>query len=228
MREIIVATFVSLDGVMQAPGGPEEDTSGGFRHGGWTVPFFDEVVGQSIGESFAQPFDLLLGRRTYDIFAAHWPHVNTDPAAPGYEPGDAEISQLFNRIRKYVATHAPETLAWENSEGLGPDIVGRLRDLKDSEGPNLVVQGSSELIHQLLANDLVDEMRLLVFPVILGQGKKLFGPDAVPASLKLTGSVSSPSGVVVASYRRAGAVQTGSFALSEPTPAEIERRKSLS
>lgn len=228
MRRIIVAAFTSLDGVMQAPGAPEEDRSGGFAYGGWTVPHFDEAVGEAMGELFAHPFELLLGRRTYDIFAAHWPHIQVDPDRSDFDALNAEIARLFNRVTKYVTTHHPDTLDWKNSQALGEDVVASLRALKQQPGPDLLTQGSSELVQQLLAADLVDQIRVLVFPVVLGPGKRLFGEDATPAGLKLLKSTVSPSGVVIASYERAGEVRTGSFALEEPTEAELERRKQLS
>ncbi|MEQ9609639.1 MAG: dihydrofolate reductase family protein [Kiloniellaceae bacterium] len=209
----MVGTFLSLDGVMQAPGGPEEDTEGGFRFGGWTFPHWDEKMGQKMDESVAQPFDLLLGRKTYDIFAAHWPHAGDEPPAP-----------LFNSITKYVATADPASLTWENSKALGSDVVGALKQIKAGEGPMLLVQGSSKLLQTLLANDLVDELRLWVFPVVLGGGKRLFGDGATPAGFTLTDSWASTTGVVAGTYRRAGAVSTGSFALEEPSAAEVKRR----
>ena len=214
MREIVVGTFLSLDGVMQAPGGPQEDTEGGFRFGGWTFPHWDEKMGQKMDESFAQPFDLLLGRKTYDIFAAHWPHAGDEPPAP-----------LFNRATKYVATSDPASLTWENSEALGKDVVASLKQIKAGEGPMLLVQGSSKLMQTLLANDLVDELRLWVFPVVLGGGKRLFGEGAMPAGFSLTDSWASTTGVVAGTYRRAGEVSTGSFALEEPSEAEVKRRE---
>lgn len=209
MRKIVVGAFISLDGVMQAPGGPEEDVSGGFAHGGWTVPYWDEPLGAVMGELFASPFDLLLGRRTYDIFAGHWPRVTEGP--------DEEIADLFNSVAKHVATHRPESLTWQNSLALGPDIAAGVRRLKDGEGPTLLVQGSSELIQILLAENLVDEFRLLVFPLVLGRGKRLFGNGTLPAAFRLAGSSSTPGGVIVATYRPAGAVVTGSFALEAPS-----------
>jgi dihydrofolate reductase len=221
MRKIVVGAFVSLDGVMQAPGGPEEDPTGGFEHGGWVAGYFDDVVGATMGELFSKPYELLLGRKTYDIFAAHWPHI-TDPGAP-----DFAIAEQFNRITKHVATHRPESLAWKNSRALGPDPVAKLRALKKEEGPALLTQGSSELVQTLFASDLVDELRLLVFPIVLGKGKRLFGDRAMPAGFRLESSRVSPSGVVIASYARAGAVKTGSFALEQPPPEEIARRKTL-
>ncbi|BBK36959.1 dihydrofolate reductase [Allostella sp. ATCC 35155] len=212
MRKIVVGAFVSLDGVMQAPGGPEEDALGGFAHGGWTVPYWDDALGEAMGELFAAPFDLLLGRRTYDIFAGHWPRVTEGP--------DKDIADLFNAVAKHVATHRPGTLTWQNSQAIGPDIAAGVRRLKEGEGPTLLVQGSSELIQILLAEDLVDEFRLLVFPLVLGRGKRLFGNGTLPGAFRLTGSSSSPGGVIVANYRRAGAVTTGSFALDPPRDSE--------
>ena len=207
MRKIIVAAFLSLDGVMQAPGAPSEDTEGGFAYGGWLVPYADEVFGNSMGELFSRPFELLLGRRTYDIFAAHWPRVPADSE-------DASIAVLFNGVTKHVATHRPESLAWQNSRGLGDDIVASLRMLKQQDGPDLLTQGSSELVHQLLATDLVDELRLLVFPVLLGKGKRLFDEGSQPAAFRLESSVASPSGIVISRYSREGEVKTGSFGLA--------------
>ena len=227
MRKIVTGAFISLDGVMQAPGGPEEDTSGGFTSGGWTVPFWDDAIAAAMGESFARPFDLLLGRKTYDIFAAHWPHVPRDRNAEGYDEGSAQISEQFDACTKYVATHRPESLSWKNSRALGNDVPGALRALKKEDGPDLLTQGSTELIHLLLEHDLVDELRLLIYPLVLGKGKRLFSSAAPPGALSLKKSVVSPSGVIITTYERAGAVKTGSFALAEPTPAELERRKNL-
>jgi dihydrofolate reductase len=221
MRKIVVGAFVSLDGVMQAPGGPEEDPTGGFEHGGWVAGYFDEVVGAAMGEIFSTPYELLLGRKTYDIFAAHWPHI-TDPKAP-----DFAIAEQFNRITKHVATHRPESLAWKNSRALGPDPVAELRALKRGDGPALLTQGSSNFLQTLFANDLVDELRFLLFPIALGKGKRLFEGNAKPAGFRLQSSQVSTNGVVIASYVRAGDVKKGSFALEKATPEEIERRKNL-
>lgn len=216
MRRIVVGAFISLDGVMQAPGGPEEDISGGFELGGWTVPHFDEGVGAVLEETLSAPFDLLLGRKTYDIFAAHWPRVAEDPAAAGVDDEEAALARTFNAVTKYVATHRGDTLSWQNSEALGDDIAGRLKDLKQSDGPILLVQGSSELIQTLLVNDLVDELRLLIFPIVLGEGKRMFGNGTVPAAFRMTRpAATSPSGVVAVSYERTGAIETGSFALED-------------
>jgi dihydrofolate reductase len=216
MRKIITATFVSLDGVMQAPGGPEEDPTGDFNYGGWTFHYWDDAMGGVMDETFSKPFALLLGRKTYDIFAAHWPYRPDDP-----------IGKAFNAATKYVATHSPETLNWENSQSLGSDVVASLRKLKQEDGPVLLIQGSSELIQTLLAADLIDEFRLLIFPLVLGRGKKLFGSGTMPAAFKLTGSQASTTGVLMAAYERAGEIKTGSFALEEPTEAELERRRNL-
>ena len=204
MRKIVTAAFVSMDGVMQAPGGPDEDRTGGFELGGWTVPHFDEVVGKTMDELFAAPYELLLGRKTYDIFAAYWPHAESGP--------DSKIAEQFNRVTKYVATHRPESLGWHNSKSLGDDVVKTLRQLKTQDGPTLLTQGSSELIQLLLSHELVDEIRTIVFPVVLGKGKRLFGPAAAPAAFKLAKSTVSPSGLIIATYAHAGEVTTGSFA----------------
>lgn len=213
MRKIVTMAFVSLDGVMQAPGGPEEDPSGGFEHGGWTAPFFDEVAGAALDEVFSKPFDLLLGRKTYDIFAAHWPRIPTDPGARGYDEGEAEMARRFNGVTKYVATHRLDSLRWQNSQSLGGDVVARVRELKREDGPILLTQGSSELIQTLLAHDLIDELRLLIFPLALGRGKRLFGEGAQPAAFRLEEATASPNGIVIARHVRAGDVTTGSFAL---------------
>jgi dihydrofolate reductase len=224
MRKIIAPMFLSLDGVMQAPGGPEEDISLGFAYGGWLVPHFDKDLGAAVGESFDGDFDLLLGRKTYDIFAAHWPTVAKDASA---DPGDRALGERFDRATKYVATHRPESLAWQNTESLGGDVVASLRKLRKEEGPVLVAQGSSELLQTLLAADLVDELRLMIFPVVLGQGKRLFGTGTLPGAFKLTRSSTSASGVLIATYARAGAVPLGSFALEQPNEAELKRRKEM-
>ncbi|MER9052549.1 dihydrofolate reductase family protein [Mesorhizobium sp. M0213] len=214
MRKIIAATFVSLDGVMQAPGGPQEDPVGGFKFGGWTFHYWDDVMGAAMGETFSKPFALLLGRKTYDIFAAHWPYQKNDP-----------IADSFNAVTKYVATHRPDTLSWQNSQPLGSDVVARLRRMKQEDGPDLLIQGSSELIQTLLANDLIDEISLQIFPLVLGKGKKLFGSGTIPAAFKLTRSQASTTGVLMASYERSGEIKTGSFVPEQPSEAEIERRK---
>jgi dihydrofolate reductase len=219
MRKIIVGAFTSLDGVMQAPGGPDEDPSGGFRHGGWAFPFFDEDMAKAVDELFAKPFDLLLGRKTYDIFAAHWP----------YAPEDDPIGSLFDRITKYVATRDPGmTLSWQNSRTLGEDVVGTIKELKAEEGPNLLTQGSTDFLQTLFRHGLVDEMYVSVFPVILGGGKRLFSDGGAPVTMKLLSSKTSGSGIVVNRYVTAGPVVTGTFEFDQPTEAELERRRKLS
>ena len=200
MRKLIVLTFVSLDGVMQAPGGPEEDTDGGFTLGGWAVPFFDETLGNVMDVQMRRPFDLLLGRRTYDIFAAYWPD-QTDAS----DPGAAGI----NKATKYVASRRPRDYQWRETVVLNGDVAEEVRKLKAGDGPDLQVHGSSDLIQTLIANDLVDEFWLKIFPVVLGSGKRLFGQGAMPASFTARDISTSPAGVVVASYERAGEVQTG-------------------
>jgi len=203
MRKLIVPAFISLDGVMQAPGGPAEDTSGGFAHGGWVWPYADESD-EVMGGVFERPFELLLGRRTYDIFAAYWPDVAEDAPHRG-------IADQFNGTTKHVATHHPDTLEWQNSHALGKDIAAAVRQLKRGDGPDLVSQGSSDLVHQLLATDLVDELCLLVYPILLGHGKRLFDDRAQVSAFRLEQSKATPKGVLVNRYVRAGEVRTGSF-----------------
>lgn len=201
MRKIIVLTFISLDGVMQAPGGPDEDTSGGFKYGGWTVPYFDDFSGQVMAEQMNHPFDLLLGRKTYDIFANYWPKQGEDNP----------VTAPFNRATKYVVSHSDIKLDWENSTLIGGNVVEEIKKLKDMDGPELQVHGSSNLIQTLLKNDLVDELWLKIFPITLGGGKRLFGEGTIPAAFTLKESKVSPKGVIIASYERAGDVKTGSF-----------------
>ena len=201
MRKIVVLSFISLDGVMQAPGGPEEDTSGGFEYGGWTVPYWDEFSSNLMGEQMGMPFDLLLGRKTYDIFAGYWP--KQDPDGPVADP--------FNKATKYVVSHQQPKLEWENSELIDGDVVARLHELKKGDGPMLQVHGSGNLIQTLLQHDMVDELWLKIFPVTLGNGKRLFAEGTKPAAFKLTESKTSPNGVIFANYKPSGEVRTGSF-----------------
>jgi dihydrofolate reductase len=201
MRKIVVLSFISLDGVMQAPGGPEEDTSGGFKYGGWTVPCSDEFSGNLMGKQMSMPFDLLLGRKTYDIFAGYWP--KQDPAHP--------VAAPFNKATKYVVSDSSPKLSWKNSVLIEGSVVQKLKELKDEGGPMLQVHGSSNLIQTLLKNDLVDELWLKTFPVTLGKGKRLFGDGTMPAAFKLLESKATPSGVIFASYKRDGDVKTGAF-----------------
>ena len=190
MRKLIAITQVTLDGVMQAPGGPEEDPSNGFTRGGWAMPFMDDDSGQAIGEIIAGEFDLLLGRRTYEIWASYWPHH-----------GDNPIGKAFNQATKYVVTRTLAHLDWKKSQRIGDDVVDELRRLKASDGPPLHVWGSSELLQTLIAAELVDEHRLWVFPVVLGEGKRLFGIGVPPRGLTLVGTRSTPMGVLINTYR---------------------------
>jgi len=198
MRKIIVLTFLSLDGVMQAPGGPTEDTSGNFTHGGWTVPYFDEVLGQVMTEQMSVPFDLLLGRKTFEIFASYWPDH------PEEGPG-------INQATKYVASNTLTTHPWGKTVFLRGDVGRDIKKLKEGDGPDLQVHGSSNLIQTLLKQDLVDEFWLKIFPVTLGGGKRLFGDGAVPVAFTLVETRSTHRGVMIATFRRAGGVITGSF-----------------
>jgi dihydrofolate reductase len=204
MRKLIVAEHISLDGVIQAPGGPKEDTSGDFRLGGWTVPYVDEAVGQTLQDLFSQPFELLLGRRTYDIWAAYWPHVRADSPAQS-------IADLFNTLPKHVATHRADTLDWENSHALKGDLPDAVSALKRQEGANLMTWGSGDMVRQLLAAGLVDELRLMIYPVVLARGKRLFDDNAQAAAFTLANSLSASSGVLITRYVRSGEVRTGTF-----------------
>jgi len=202
MRKLIVLTFVTLDGVMQAPGGPEEDPSGGFKYGGWSIPLFDDAVGQAMGEQMGHPFDLLLGRKTYDIFAGFWPNAS-DPTA-----------EAINRATKYVVTHRPVRTDWKKTITIGGDVVAKIKKHKEEDGPELQVHGSSNLIQTLLKNDLVDELWLKIYPITLGTGKRLFGEGTKPAAYRVLKSNVAPNGVIVASYGRAGDVKTGTVELT--------------
>lgn len=194
-------SFISLDGVMQAPGGQEEDTSGDFQYGGWAVPYSDEFSGNIMGEQMSMSFDLLLGRKTYDIFAGYWP--KQDPAHP--------VAAPFNKATKYVVSHGKPGLDWENSVLVEGDVAQKLKELKQGDGPMLQVHGSGNLIQTLLKNDLVDELWLKIFPVTLGNGKRLFAEGTIPAAFELTESKTTPKGVIFANYKRAGDIKTGSF-----------------
>jgi dihydrofolate reductase len=218
MRKVITGAFVSLDGVMQAPGGPKEDPTGGFDLGGWVAPLVDEVFGQTIDEMFSQPFDLLLGRKTYEIFAAHWPYV---------ERGENDvIARRFNSVTKYVATRSGMDLTWKPSVVLH-DAATDVARLKREDGPALLTQGSTDLIQTLLAHDLIDEIRTFTFPIILGKGKKLYSKGAKPSAFRLTDNKVTTKGVTIARYQRAGTVATGDFTLDPPTPAELARRERM-
>ena len=198
MRKIIVLTFITLDGVMQGPGGPTEDTSGNFTYGGWTVPYFDEFLGTVMTEQMDHPFDLLLGRKTFEIFASYWPHHQEEGAG-------------INAATKYVASNTLKAHDWQRSVFLSGNVADQIRELKGQDGPELQVHGSGEFIQTLLEHDLVDEFWLKIFPVTLGTGKRLFANGTIPAAYSLVDSRNSPSGVIVATLKRTGVVKTGSF-----------------
>src|ERR687887_2524348 len=213
MRNLAVNTFVSVDGVMQAPGGPEEDPTGGFMLGGWAANYFDdEMMGQVVE---ADPYELLLGRGTYEIFAAHWP----------YDEGP--IADRLNTIRKHVASTTLERVEWSNSTLIAGDVAEYVAALKRQDGPEIQVHGSPGLIQTLLEHDLIDEFRLWLFPVVLGTGKRFFGDGTIAAGLKLIATKVSKTGVTINTYERAGDLNPGSFEFDEPTEAELERRKRL-
>ena len=202
MGTLTINTFLTLDGVMQAPGAPTEDPSGGFEHGGWLVPYADPDMGQYITEVFANIDALLLGRRTYEIFAAHWPRV-TDP--------DNHIAVALNKMPKHVVSRTLHTVAWHNSSLIRTDVVSEVAKLKGRYEREISIQGSSQLAHTLIENDLIDEFRLWFYPLALGTGKRLFGAGTVPAALTLTDTKTTSTGVVVSTYRRAGRPTYGSF-----------------
>jgi dihydrofolate reductase len=206
MRRLVVSAFLTLDGVVQAPGGPGEDESGGFAHGGWSVNYWDERMARVMGEAMGVPFDLVLGRRTYDIFAAHWPHAS-----------DEEGAKPLNDATKYVASRGRPTLEWRNSVLIEGDAAAGVAALKRQDGPELQVHGSGDLIQTLLRHGLVDLYRLWTFPLVLGSGKRLFAGGTVPAALSLIDSSVSSTGVVMATYEPSGDVVTGTFALDDPS-----------
>jgi len=218
MRKLIVLSFISLDGVMQAPGGPEEDPTGGFKHEGWVFGYFDDFFLKVMVKQMSKPFDLLLGRITYEIFAAYWPYANTS---------ENPFAARINNAKKYVASKTLTKLDWNNSELIKGDVWNEIKKIKEQDGPEIQVHGSGNLIQMLLKHDLVDELWLKVFPITLGVGKRLFAEGTIPAGFKLLESEISPSGVIIASYERAGEVKTGSFGLETPSEAELARRKRL-
>ena len=216
MRKIKGCVFLSLDGVMQAPGGPTEDWTGGFDLGGWVWPHFDEAGGQAIDSFFGGAYDLLLGRKTYDIFAAYWPYVTGEAATMG---------EAFTRAGKYVLTQGNAPLHWENSHRL--TNIGAVDTLKQSDGPDLIVQGSSTIYPALLRAGLLDQLQLMTFPVVLGGGKKLFGDGTPPAAMKLVDHNVTPSGVVIATYEPAGGVQIDNPLQQEPSEREQARQERM-
>lgn len=215
MRKLIASTFVSLDGVMQAPGGPEEDPSGGFGFGGWTFSYWDEAMGHSMDGFDGKGRELVLGRRTYEIFEAYWP----------YRPADDPIAQTFNATRKHVASRTRTELHWNNSALLRGDVAGAVAALKSEAGPDLQIIGSGKLIQTLRAASLIDEYHVWTFPVVLGRGKRLFEAGAKAGAMRLVASRTSATGVVMSTYVPAGDVPTGSFAQAEPSAREVARRE---
>ena len=219
MRKVIVGAMVSLDGVMQAPGGRTEDPTDGFEFGGWVMPYFDQAFGEELDRVFEEKFDLLLGRKTYEIFAAYWPYYDQEASHGG-------IAKLFNHIKKYVVSRSGEVdTSWAGSVLLRD--IADVKRLKQEDGPNLVTQGSTELVHALLANDLADAMSIFTVPVVLGGGKKLFADGSAPHSLKLTASRVSSNGLIVGHYERAGEIETGDTTTDSPSEREIARRERM-
>jgi dihydrofolate reductase len=199
MRKITILEHVSLDGIIQAPGGPEEDRDGGFAYGGWSAPHDDPAGGEAIEAAHGERFDLLIGRRTYDIWAGYWPQA------------EGPMADQINGATKYVATHRPESLAWGPAEAVGADLAAQVRRIKASAGPDLIVWGSSSLTSPLISEGLADEVILMIFPVLIGTGKRLFGGGAAPSELKLIRSRTGESGVMVNTYTPAGPMRTGSY-----------------
>lgn len=216
MRKLVVSTFLTLDGIMQAPGGPEEDPTGGFKYGGWSANYWDDMMGQVMGESMAKPSDLLLGRKTYEIFAAYWPYAKYEPAAA-----------YLNNAKKYVASRTLNKVEWNNSTLLKGDVTQEIRKLKQQAGPDLWVQGSSNLIQTLQTNKLIDNYYLWIFPVVIGYGKRLFDKGSIPSDLKLMDSKTSTTGVIIATFVPVGELNPGSMVSGNPSKGEIARRKRL-
>ena len=216
MRKLTGAVFQSLDGVMQAPGGPDEDPTSGFRFGGWSFHFWDESLERPFSNIIGSDYDLLLGKRTYDIFAAYWPHNRDNP-----------IGEKFQRINKYVLTHSDEPLSWEHSHKLSGDAAEAVAELKRSDGRDLLIQGSSTLYGPLLAAGLIDRLVVMIFPVVLGEGKSIFDGSRAAGALKLTEQAISDKGVAFLSYEPAGEVPTGTFATKPPSEEELELREKI-
>jgi len=213
MRKIIVNEFITLDGVIQAPGGPEEDTSGGFKSGGWITSYWDEMLGKILDDFMAKPFDLLLGRKTYEIFAAYWPYVEND------------IADKFNAANKYVVSKTINKLNWKNSFLIKGNIIDEIRKLKEQDGPELHIYGSSNLVKTLINSNLIDQLNVWTFPVAVGKGKQLFGEGTYAVSLKLVDVKSSLKGVIIAAYEPSGELKTGSVSSENVSEEERERRR---
>ncbi len=203
MRKLIVLSFMSLDGIIQAPGGPEEDTSGGFRYGGWSFTYGDETIGNEMIRQMDHDYDLLLGKKTYEIFAGYWPHQDTK---------NNPISASLNRARKYVVTNSPIKADWAGTKVIKGNVPEEIRKLKASDGPEIQVHGSANMIQTLWKNNLVDELWLKIYPVVLGKGKRLFADPEFAGAFELISTSTSPSGVIIANYKRAGEIKTGSYA----------------
>jgi len=219
MRKLIVGAQVSMDGVMQAPGAPTEDPTRGFKFGGWALPYFNQEFGKEIGRLFEERFDLLLGRKTYEIFAAYWPYYDENAA-------DGGIAKLFKNIKKYAVSRSGELdTSWAGSVLLRD--IADVKRLKQEDGPNFVTQGSTELVHALLANDLVDALSIFTLPIVLGAGKKLFADASAPHSFKLSRSRVSPNGLIVGHYERDGEIKIGDTALDAPSEREIARQNRM-
>lgn len=216
MRKIIACEFLSMDGVIQAPGGPQEDTTGGFKWGGWTVHYWDDIMNEAMNKQLAEPYDLLLGRFTYDIFAAHWPYQENDPMA-----------QTFDRIEKFVVSTKDIDLPWQKSTLIRGDVIKQLKAIKNQDAPNLVIFGSSKLVQTLLDNQLVDILYTWIFPITLGKGKKLFSETGPAAQWKLTNSITATTGTIINSYIPDGEVKTGEMESIKTSDAELARRKQV-
>ncbi|RPI72248.1 MAG: dihydrofolate reductase [Ignavibacteriales bacterium] len=217
MRKLVVNAFVTLDGVMQAPGGPEEDPTGDFMYGGWSFNYWDEMMGKFMDEFMSMPFELLLGRKTYEIFAAHWPYMKDDP-----------IGDKFNATKKYVVSRTVNKVNWKNSFLIKENVAPEINKLKEQDGPELQVHGSANLIKTLANENLVDEYNIWTFPVVVGKGKQLFGEGTNACNLKLVDVKSSSTGVIISTYQPDGELKIGSFALENETEEELERRRRLS
>ena len=216
MRKLAVNSFITLDGIMQAPGGPDEDPKGGFIYGGWSVNYWDDIMGKVMDDFMSKPFDLLLGRKTYEIFASYWPYAKNNPTA-----------DVLNNIKKYVASGTLTKVDWNNSTLIKGDIVQGIKKLKSEDGPEIQVHGSSNLIQTLLKNKLIDLYRIWIFPVTVGKGKRLFDEGTVPASFTLIDTKIATSGVIIADYEPGGELKTGSFALENPSSDELKRRERI-
>ncbi len=216
MRKLVVNTFVTLDGVMQAPGGPEEDPTGGFKYGGWSFHYWDDIMGKTMDEFMAKPFELLLGRKTYEIFAAHWPYIKDDP-----------VADKFNATKKYVVSRTLNKVNWSKSFLIKSNVVKEIGKLKEQDEPELQVHGSGNLIKTLANENLVDQYNVWTFPVVVGKGKQLFGDGTNASGLKLVDVKSSSTGVIIAVYKPVGELKVGSFALENETEEELARRRKL-